>query len=200
MTFLPIVETLQGDMTGYISSNLVSMTDGQLYFNAALFNRGVKPAVDFGLSVSRIGNKAQWPAMKQQASKLRQIYLQYRELLQVTQLKAKISEEAEAKLKRGEALSQLLLQGKNEPIPIEEQVLFLYALGRNILDELSAAEIKRFKAQFPERIREWEPELLEEIQKTHKFSDQAKVSVDEYLQKYLKELSEDESDAHTSGT
>ncbi len=129
MTFLPIVEILQGDLTGYIPTNLVSMTDGQLYFSTALFNKGFKPAIDFGLSVSRIGNKAQWPSMKSLSKSLRLDYLQYKELLQMTQLRTTgLSKEAELRLKRGEAINQLIVQDKNKPVALEEQIIYLFAL------------------------------------------------------------------------
>ena len=88
MTFLPIVETLQGDVTGYIPTNLVSMTDGQTYFSTALFNKGFRPAIDVGLSVSRIGNRAQWPAVKGPSRSLRLDFLQYKELVQMIKVRA----------------------------------------------------------------------------------------------------------------
>src|SRR4030043_729908 len=131
MTFLPIVDILQGDVTGYISTNLISMTDGQLYFSTSLFNKGFKPAIDFGLSVSRIGNKAQWKAMKELSKSLRLDYLQYKELLQMTQLRATgLSKEAEARLKRGGRISQLIAQDKNKPVSIEQQIIYLSALNK----------------------------------------------------------------------
>ncbi|HTZ11088.1 MAG TPA: F0F1 ATP synthase subunit alpha, partial [Candidatus Margulisiibacteriota bacterium] len=146
MTFFPIVEILQGDVTGYISTNIISMTDGQLYFSTSLFNKGFKPAIDFGLSVSRIGNKAQWPAMKELTKSLRLDYLQYKELLQMTQLRATgLSKEAEARLKRGEAINQLIIQDKNKPVPIEAQVIYLFALTRGILDTLTSSQARQFK-------------------------------------------------------
>ena len=146
MTFLPIVEILQGDVTGFISTNLISMTDGQLYFSTALFNKGVKPAIDFGLSVSRIGSKAQWPAMKELSKTLRIDYIQYKELLQMTQLRATgISKEAQAKLKRGEVINELIVQDKNKPVVMEQQIICLHALNEGMLDNLSTSQVKIFK-------------------------------------------------------
>ncbi|MEI6631871.1 MAG: F0F1 ATP synthase subunit alpha, partial [bacterium] len=133
MTFLPIVDILQGDVTGYIPTNLISMTDGQLYFSTSLFNKGFKPAIDFGLSVSRIGNKAQWPGIKGLSKTLRLDYLQYKELLQMTQLRTTgLSKEAESRLKRGEAINQLIIQDKNKPVALEEQIVYLYALSLGV--------------------------------------------------------------------
>ncbi|MBU1124783.1 MAG: F0F1 ATP synthase subunit alpha, partial [Candidatus Omnitrophica bacterium] len=150
MTFLPIVDILQGDVTGYIPTNLISMTDGQLYFSTALFNKGFKPPIDFGLSVSRIGNKAQWPAMKELSKSLRLDYLQYKELLQMTQLRTTgLSKDAEARLRRGEVINQLIIQDKNKPIPLEDQIIYLFALAKGILDNLSASQIRQFKEEIP---------------------------------------------------
>lgn len=164
MTFFPIAEILQGDVTGYISSNLISMTDGQIYFNTTLFNKGVRPAIDFGLSVSRIGNKAQWPAMKALSEKLRLEYIQYQELLQMTQLRTSgLSKEAEERLKKGQAITQLLIQDKNKPTSMEAEIVYLFALSLGILDSISTSDIKKFKDEFIPKVNGWYPELLQEI-------------------------------------
>ena len=142
MTFLPMIEILQGDVTGYVPTNLISITDGQVYFSTALFNKGIKPPIDFGLSVSRIGNKGQWPAMKDVSKMLRLEYLQYQELLQMTQLRSGgLSKDSEQRLKRGEALSHLLTQYKNRPISVPEQVFCLIALSNGLLDGLSDSQV-----------------------------------------------------------
>ncbi|MFA6216164.1 MAG: F0F1 ATP synthase subunit alpha [Candidatus Omnitrophota bacterium] len=167
MTFLPIVEILQGDVTGYISSNLISMTDGQIYFSTSLFNKGVRPAIDFGLSVSRIGNKAQWPAMKALSGQLRLEYIQYQELLQMTQLRTTgLSKEAEDRMKRGQAITQLLIQDKNKPIVMESEVMFLFALSMGVLDTLSPADVQKFKNDFVVLVEKEFPGLFKEIRTT----------------------------------
>jgi F-type H+-transporting ATPase subunit alpha len=188
MTFFPIVEILQGDVTGYISTNLISMTDGQLYFSTALFNKGFKPAIDFGLSVSRIGNKAQWPAMKQLSKSLRLDYLQYKELLQMTQLRTTgLSKEAEVKLKRGEAINQLIIQDKNDPVPLETQIVYLYALNRGILDNMSSVQIKQFRQGVSLFIKERYPEIFSELHSTLDLSDELKAKLEKCLGEYFKE-------------
>ena len=160
MTFLPVVEIQQGDVTGYIPTNIISMTDGQLYFSTPLFNKGFRPAIDLGLSVSRIGSKAQWPAMKAFSRTLRLEYLQYRELVQMTQLRATgLSKEAELLLKRGEAITQLLIQDKNKPISMEEEIIFLYALSLGVLDELTPIQIKKFKQEILTKVQDWDSSL-----------------------------------------
>jgi len=140
------------------------MTDGQIYFNTGLFNKGIRPAIDFGLSVSRIGNKAQWPAMKALSERLRLEYIQYQELLQMTQLRTTgLSKEAEEKLKRGQAITQLLIQDKNKPIPMEAEIILLFALSIGVLDSLSISDLKKFKEEFINKAREWYPDLFSEL-------------------------------------
>jgi F-type H+/Na+-transporting ATPase subunit alpha len=186
MTFLPILEIQQGDVTGYISTNIISMTDGQLYFSTPLFNKGFKPAIDFGLSVSRIGSKAQWPAMKAFSRNLRLEYLQYKELVQMTQLRATgLSKEAEQLLKRGEAITELLIQDKNTPVPVEYQVAYLYSLSLGILDELSASEIRKFKASFPESAKQQDESLMPVIKETKEFKDANIERMRKVLQQYF---------------
>jgi len=186
MTFFPIVEILQGDVTGYISTNLISMTDGQIYFSTGLFNKGTKPAIDFGLSVSRIGNKAQWSGMRTLSKRLRLEYIQYQELLQMTQLRTTgLSQSAEEKLKRGQAITQLLIQDRNDPISTEAEIVLLFALGAGALDSLSAADIKRFKHKFIENIQKTQPELLSEIRKAQDLTDSAKETLYTALEQYF---------------
>ncbi|MFH1593572.1 MAG: F0F1 ATP synthase subunit alpha [Candidatus Omnitrophota bacterium] len=189
MTFLPIVEILQGDVTGYISTNLISMTDGQLYFSTTLFNKGIKPAIDFGLSVSRIGNKAQWPAMKELSKSLRLEYLQYKELVQMTQLRATgISKDAEMKLKRGEVMNQLIVQDKNAPVSMEEQIIYLYALMLGLLDTLSINQVKQFKENVLIFIEKRYPTFCAAVRKTRELDDEMKKELESSLKDYIKEM------------
>jgi len=188
MTFFPIVEILQGDVTGYISTNIISMTDGQLYFATALFNKGFKPAIDFGLSVSRIGNKAQWPSMKEMSKSLRLDYLQYKELLQMTQLKTTgLSKEAEARLRRGEVINQLIVQDKNKPVPMEAQIISLYALHKGMLDNLTMGIVRQFKNEIYEYVQQQNPDLLTTMRATKELDSDAKKLLDTILSKFFKE-------------
>jgi F-type H+-transporting ATPase subunit alpha len=185
MTFFPVVDILQGDVTGYIPTNLISMTDGQLYFSTALFYKGFKPAIDFGLSVSRIGNKAQWPAMKELSKTLRLDYLQYRELLQMTQLRSTgLSKEAETKLKRGEAINQLIIQDKNDPISMEKQIVYLFALNKGMLDNLSTTQIRQFRGEILSFIEERNPGFAAQVRKTQELSPEYKEKLDNSLKEY----------------
>ena len=191
MTFFPIAETLAGDITGYIPTNLVSMTDGQTYFDLNLFHQGVKPAIDTGLSVSRIGNIAQWPAMRELSKNLRLDYVRYQELLRMTRLHATtLSKEAEQSLKHGEVLTQLIIQDKNQPVPMEEQIIYLAALNLGVLDSLSSFEVLSFKKDFFKFIREDHPEVISELRDKKKVSEEMreklKASLKDYFKKSLK--------------
>jgi F-type H+-transporting ATPase subunit alpha len=186
MTFLPIVEILQGDVTGFIPSNLISMTDGQIYFSTGLFNKGVKPAIDFGLSVSRIGTKAQWPAMKALSGQMRLEYIQYQELLQMTQLRTTgLSKDAEDRLKRGQAITQLLIQNKNNPIPMEAEIVYLFALSMGVLDPLSDADVRKFKEAFLILIEKEFPEIFMEIRSSFILNDTVIEKLHAALNKYF---------------
>lgn len=148
MTFLPIAETLQGDITGYIQSNLISMTDGQIYLNTTLFREGFRPAIDMGLSVSRVGGKVQYPAIRELSEGLRLAYAQYRDMLRMTKLRTRLSEGAMEQLRRGEALRELFLQDNAHPISLAEMIALFYAFKRKILEAIPLDDLKRFKQDF----------------------------------------------------
>ena len=191
MTFLPIIEILQGDVTGYVPTNLISITDGQVYFSTGLFNKGVKPPIDFGLSVSRIGNKGQWPGMKDVSKMLRLEYLQYQELLQMTQLRSGgISKDSEQRLKRGEALSHLLTQYKNRPITVPEQIFCLIALSNGFLDGLSSDEVKKYRGQIQAFVGADDPKLLQDLIDTKKITEVSKEKFLKIIRKYFQTKAE----------
>ena len=191
MTFLPIIEILQGDVTGYVPTNLISITDGQVYFSTGLYNKGVKPPIDFGLSVSRIGNKGQWPAMKDVSKMLRLEYLQYQELLQMTQLRSGgISKESEQRLKRGEALSHLLTQYKNRPITVPEQVFCLMALSNGYLDGLPADEVKKYRNEIQEYVAAEDPVSFKDLNETRKLTDVTKDKFLKLIRQYFQTKAE----------
>jgi F-type H+-transporting ATPase subunit alpha len=144
MTFLPIVETQQGDLTNHIPSNLISITDGQVYLSSSLFNEGFKPAIDIGLSVSRIGNKVQPPALKEVSRTLRYEYTQQAELVKLTRLKSSLSTELQQRLRRGQALKTLLMQAKSSPSSFEEEVLLFYAFQSKLLEGLTDNGLQAF--------------------------------------------------------
>ncbi len=184
MTFMPVVATIQGDITGYIQTNIISITDGQIYLNTALFQRGFRPAIDFGLSVSRIGNRAQCAAMRELSGKLRLEYLQFQELLRMTTMKADLSADAEARLRRGELVTQLFTQLKARPCSLAEQVLFLYAIRSGVLDTVPQIW-QRFKHEIMAWVTQQHPAVVQEIHTKQALSPALKQGLDQALKAYL---------------
>ncbi|MBI3602046.1 MAG: F0F1 ATP synthase subunit alpha [Candidatus Omnitrophica bacterium] len=187
MTFFPIAETVQGDFTGYIPSNLVSMTDGQIYLSAALFSTGLKPAIDLGLSVSRLGNKVQSAAMKELSAMLRLEYIQYQETLKMTRLKTGVSEQVNRNLRRGEIITQLFIQDKGRPYSLVEELFLLYALRRNILDVLPPAAIEHFKKNILKFTQEHFSSLVEKLRAQKTLTHAVTKGLDECLTAFFKD-------------
>jgi F-type H+-transporting ATPase subunit alpha len=148
MTALPIVETQAGDISAYIPTNVISITDGQIYLEGELFFAGMRPAVNVGLSVSRVGGSAQLPAMRQVASRLRLDLAQYRELASFTQFAADVDRTTRMRLIRGERMMELLKQPQYNPMPVHKQVLVLYAGVNGYLDDLVKEDVARFQDEF----------------------------------------------------
>ncbi len=191
MTFFPIIETLQGDLAAYVPNLIVSMTDGQIFFDSQLFYKGVKPAIDFGLSVSRIGNKAQWKGMRKYSKDVRLQYLQYRELLQMTRLKTSgLSEDAKAKLRKGEIITQLMSQDKYHPVPLIAEIMYLFALNNGMLNTLTTAHIKQFKDEAFDFAKKRNPQLIKDIEETHDVTDEQEGQMGEVLLEFFEQLDE----------
>lgn len=191
MTHLPIVETLEGDLTGYVQSNLVSMTDGQIMVSASLFGEGQRPAVDLGLSVSRVGSKVQWPIIKKLSGPLRLEYLQYREVLRVSQLKTgSQSDEAEKQLKSGEILTELIKQPPSEPVPMESLAIILYAYSKMVLHEMTIPELNVFQKEIYDYFMDKDMEWMRKLRRERNMDDEMKKRCDEILQMYLDEIQE----------
>jgi F-type H+-transporting ATPase subunit alpha len=184
ITSFTIADTLQGDVAGYIPSNLISMLDGQIYLSTTLFAEGFKPAIDFGMSISIIGGKIQHPAVKELARRLRIEYAQYRELLKLTRLKAALSPEAEAKIRRGEIITELLKQNRNQPVSLEEQVLLFYALDRGVLDKLADDEVRRFKSDFFDFVKKSKPGVIETLKERQPLNKALAGELDECLREF----------------
>lgn len=189
MTFLPIAETLQGDITGYIPSNLVSMTDGQIYMNAGLFQEGFKPAIDMELSVSRIGSKVQCPAIRAFSKGLRYIYTQYRSLLRLTRLKKKLSSEATQQLQKGAVLYELFLQENCAPVSLVEEILFFYAFESKILESLNIKQVQMFKNKFFDYLLSHNSKLVEDIDKAKDITADIKSQLDYAIHEYFRGIS-----------
>jgi len=186
MSFFPIVDTLQGDVTGYVPSNLISITDGQIYTSTALFNEGFKPAIDVGLSVSRIGSKVQSPALKKVSGKLRLEYAQFKELQKLTRLKAKVSDEIERNIKKGQALTELLIQPANSPVSEIAQIVIFYAFTRGVLDGLKREDIVTFENKILGFINQYTPQLLKDLKDKKELTEEILEVLDKFLAAFLR--------------
>ncbi len=178
MTFLPIVETLQGDIAGYIQTNIISITDGQIYINAALFREGFRPAIDMGLSVSRIGSRVQCPAIRELGKGLRLDYAQYREMLRMTKLRTHLSAEAHGLIKQGDILQQLLMQVNNQPVSVTEEILLFYAYKSIFLASLPDERVRPFVTGLYRYLKLEDPELLATIGRELKLTDTTKLMLE----------------------
>ena len=185
MTHLPIVETLEGDFAGYIPSNIISMTDGQIYLNSTLFGEGFKPAIDMGLSVSRIGSKVQWPAMKKQASMLKMDYIRHKELEKMTRIKAGVSADVEARLRRGKCLEELLKQDEAQPVPLEDQVIVLFALQQGFLNDVEPKDVRDKLGRLLIHVKSTRPDLMQDLVENQKLTDEVKEGLDEQLARFV---------------
>ena len=163
LTALPIIETQAGDVSGYIPTNVISITDGQIYLEQELFNAGIRPAINVGISVSRVGGHAQIKAMKQVAGKLRGDLQQYRELLTFAQFGTELDRISQAQLDRGTRLTEILKQNQYAPLPIEKQVLIIYAGHRGFLDDLPVDRIREYERKLYAHIEKEHPDILRTI-------------------------------------
>jgi F-type H+-transporting ATPase subunit alpha len=174
LTALPIIETQAGDVSAYIPTNVISITDGQIYLEPDLFYAGVRPAVNVGLSVSRVGGAAQTKAMKQVAGTLRLDLAQFRELAAFAQFGADLDKATMAQIERGKRMVELLKQDQYQPLPMEEQVILLYAGTQGYLDDVPVEAIKRFETEFLIYIRNNKAEMKEELKRKKAIDDELK--------------------------
>ena len=164
MSFLGLADTLQGDLTGYIPSNLISICDGVVYLSASLFGEGMKPAVDFSLSLSIVGGRAQPPILRELSSGLRRRYLEYTEVLRLSKLQSGLSKEAEVVMKRGQSQITVLQQSQQKPATFEEEVLVLYALKLGVLEDLDTTDCARFRDGIARFAKEHDPDLGHDLE------------------------------------
>ncbi len=170
VTALPIIETQAGDVSAYIPTNVISITDGQIYLESDLFNQGVRPAINAGISVSRVGGNAQIPAMKKVAGMLRLDLAQYRELAAFAQFGAELDASTQRRLARGERTVEILKQPQYKPVPVEEQIASVFAVTRGYLDEVDPLLVGKFEEGLHEYMRERAADVLESIRKEKKLT------------------------------
>ena len=199
MTALPIIETQAGDVSAYIPTNVISITDGQIFLETELFHSGVMPAVNPGISVSRVGGNAQVKAMKKVAGTLKLIYSQYRELQSFAQFGSDLDADTKARLAQGERIVEVLKQGKSSPVPVEKQVAILYAVVNNLLTKIPVEEIRAFEEELY-RFLDRDPDavaVMEEIRKTGAYSAEGEERLKKALQRCTEEFLQRKQ---TSGT
>jgi len=189
LTALPIIETQAGDMSAYIPTNVISITDGQMYLEADLFNAGIKPALNVGLSVSRVGSSAQTKAMKQVAGKLRLELAQYRELAAFAQFgTTELDKTTRAQLDRGQRITEVLKQTQYAPVPLENQVMILYAAINGYLDDVAVNKVADFEADYYKFMKTTYPKVSDAIVKTKELSAETeealKKAIDEFKAGY----------------
>jgi len=194
LTALPIIETQAGDVSAYIPTNVISITDGQIFLETDLFFAGQRPAVNSGLSVSRVGGAAQVKAMKSIAGMLRLELAQYRELRAFAQFGSELDKSTQDQLARGERLMEILKQGQYKPYPVEEQILMLYAgtardaAGKNWIREYPVDVIMRYTEELLKFTREKHPEVLSEIAEKKTLDDDLQAKMDNTLEEFRKEF------------
>src|SRR5437773_1011559 len=171
LTALPVIETQAGDVSAYIPTNVISITDGQIFLETTLFYRGIRPAINVGLSVSRVGSAAQIKAMKQVAGRIKLELAQYREMAAFAQFSSDLDPATQRLLARGARLTELLKQGQYKPMPVEEQVVSIFAGTRGYLDRVDVDDVGRFEHSMLSDLRAKEPELLEAIRTERELSD-----------------------------
>jgi len=190
LTALPIIETQAGDVSAYIPTNVISITDGQIFLQSDLFYQGVRPAINVGISVSRVGGNAQIKAMKQVAGSLRLDLANYRSLAAFAQFGSDLDKATQATLNRGSRLVELLKQGRYVPMAVEQQVMAIFAGTAGFLDELAPEDVQRFRDGFLQFVSSAYPEIGKTIAEEKTLSDDTKAALTKALQEYSESFSE----------
>ena len=170
MTALPIIETQAGDVSAYIPTNVISITDGQIFLSGDLFNAGIRPAINVGISVSRVGSAAQIKAMKQVAGKLKLDLAQFAELEAFSQFASDLDQATQNELARGQRLREMLKQAQNSPIPVEEQVAVIYAGINGFLDDIAVPEVRDFTVKLRSYLKSSVPAFITDVKTSKKLS------------------------------
>jgi len=189
ITALPIIETQAGDVSAYIPTNVISITDGQIFLESELFFSGVRPAVNPGISVSRVGGSAQIKAMKKVSGALKLLYSQYRELQAFSQFGSDLDKDTKDRLAQGERIVEVLKQNKNSPLPVEHQVVIIYAVVNNFLKKINVEDVKDFENELFDYVESAHPDVCGNIRKTGELAketeNELKDALNEFVEKYL---------------
>jgi F-type H+-transporting ATPase subunit alpha len=181
LTALPVIEAQAGDVAAYIPTNVISITDGQIFLETELFYRGIRPAINVGLSVSRVGSAAQIKAMKQVAGRIKLELAQYREMASFSQFASDLDAATQRLLARGSRLTELLKQAQFSPVPVEEQVVAIFAGTRGYLDRVDVADVGRFEQSMLTDLRAKQPDLLDAIRDEREISDMTEKGLTEFV-------------------
>jgi F-type H+-transporting ATPase subunit alpha len=192
LTALPIVETKGGDISGYIPTNVISITDGQIYLEEGLFNAGVRPAINVGRSVSRVGGNAQIKAMKKVAGSLRLDLASYRDLESFAAFGSELDKASQAQLARGARLVELLKQLQFAPVAVEDQVISIFAGTNGFLDDIPVEDVKRFESELLEYVRSRHPDIPREIVEAGSLSDASEKQLGLAIEEFKKSFSPEE--------
>jgi F-type H+-transporting ATPase subunit alpha len=184
LTALPIIETQAGDVSAYIPTNVISITDGQIYLETDLFNSGVRPAVNVGLSVSRVGGSAQIKAMRQVAGTLRLDLAQYRELAAFSQFGSDLDKATQAQLARGGRLTEILKQGQYQPLPFSKQILIIYAGTQGLLDDLPIDQLHDFEKGLNSYVETSNPGVLKSIEEKKVLDDDLRAALTKVIKEF----------------
>jgi F-type H+-transporting ATPase subunit alpha len=184
MTALPIIETQAGDVSAYIPTNVISITDGQIFLNTDMFFQGQRPAIDVGISVSRVGGSAQTKAMKSVSGTLRLDLAAYRELQAFTQFGSDLDKATQDQLNRGAHMTELLKQGRYVPMPFEDQAVAIYAGGNGYLDDIPVGDTTRFRAELLQYLKAQKPEILQSVHNEKKFTDETKAALNAAIESF----------------
>ncbi|MCR4610076.1 MAG: F0F1 ATP synthase subunit alpha [Eubacterium sp.] len=195
LTALPIIETQAGDVSAYIPTNVISITDGQIYLETEMFNAGFRPAVNPGLSVSRVGGAAQIKAMKKIAAPIRVELAQYRELASFAQFGSELDEDTKNKLAQGERIKQMLVQPQYKPLPVEKQVVMIYAAVNKYLMDVEVSDIGMFESGLFEYISTNEPDIFVNIKKEKVISDDTEAILRKAIEAFKEKFAEDNKKA-----
>ena len=185
LTALPIIETQAGDVSAYIPTNVISITDGQIFLETELFHSGVRPAVNPGISVSRVGGSAQIKAMKKVSGPLKLLYSQYRELQSFAQFGSDLDADTKTRLDQGARIVEVLKQDRNAPLPVELQIIIIYAVTNNLLAEVPVADIRRFERELFDHINTLHPELVEMIGEKKVMDDEMEAAIRDTVKAFV---------------
>jgi F-type H+/Na+-transporting ATPase subunit alpha len=188
LTALPIIETQAGDVSAYISTNVISITDGQIYLGSDLFYSGIRPAINVGLSVSRVGGSAQIKAMKAVAGSLRLDLAQYREMAAFAQFGSELDKATQAQLARGQRMVELLKQGQYQPMPVENQVISIFAGTNGFLDDVPVNRIRQFEEELLVYVTREHPKIQRDIVAKGKLDDELTTDLRNMLTKFKSKL------------